>query len=98
MAVMIEDKDVPKNCAHCWHHYNCNYYKRDYLMLEKYADYKPDNCPIHEVKTGRWIPCKVSSGRDSWQCSVCGRRARGKVENLPYCHCGAKMKEGEVKE
>ena len=55
MAVIIEDKDVPKNCAHCWHSYACNYYKRDYLMLEKYADYKPDNCPIHEVTTGHCI-------------------------------------------
>ena len=40
---------------------------------------------------GKWIPTQVSSGRDSWKCSVCGRRARGKIENLPYCHCGARM-------
>lgn len=46
-----------------------------------------------ERKPGRWIPMKVSSGRDSWKCSVCGRRARGKLENLPYCHCGAKMEK-----
>ncbi len=46
-------------------------------------------------RTGRWIPMEVSSGRDSWKCSVCGRRARGKLENLPYCHCGCKM-EGEA--
>ena len=45
---------------------------------------------------GKWIPTQVSSGRDSWKCSVCGRRARGKIENLPYCHCGARMvQEGE---
>ena len=43
------------------------------------------------VRHGRWIPMFVSSGRSSWQCSKCGRRARGKRENLPYCHCGAKM-------
>lgn len=49
---------------------------------------------VVERKTGRWIPMEVSSGRDSWKCSVCGRRARGKLENLPYCHCGAKM-EGD---
>ena len=46
-----------------------------------------------ERKKGKWIPMQVSSGRDSWKCSVCGRRARGKLENLPYCHCGAKMEE-----
>lgn len=45
-----------------------------------------------ERKTGEWIPMTVSGGRDSWKCSICGRRARGKLENLPYCHCGAKMK------
>lgn len=44
-----------------------------------------------ERKHGEWIPMTVSSGMDSWKCSVCGRRARGKLENLPYCHCGAKM-------
>ena len=37
------------------------------------------------------IKNEVSSGQDSWTCSECGRRARGKKENLPYCHCGCKM-------
>lgn len=46
-----------------------------------------------EIVHGHWIEKEVSSGRDSWECSVCGRRARGKIENLPYCHCGAKMDE-----
>lgn len=46
-----------------------------------------------EVKHGRWEPVTVSSGRDSWKCSVCGRRARGNREYLPYCHCGAKMND-----
>lgn len=50
---------------------------------------------VQPQKVGKWIPMTVSSGRDSWKCSVCGRRARGKIENLPYCHCGAKMEEGE---
>lgn len=47
---------------------------------------------VTERKTGKWIPMQVSSGRDSWKCSVCGRRARGKKENLPFCHCGADMR------
>lgn len=46
-------------------------------------------------KKGKWISMEVSSGRDSWKCSLCGRRARGKKENLPFCHCGADMKEVE---
>ena len=45
------------------------------------------------VVRGHWIEMQVSSGRDSWQCSICGRRTRGKLVNLPYCHCGAKMDE-----
>ena len=49
------------------------------------------------VRHGQWEPMPVSSGRDSWRCSECGRRARGKRENLPYCHCGAKM-DAEVGE
>ncbi len=43
------------------------------------------------VRRGHWTRMKVSSGKDSWRCSVCGRRSRGKLKNLPYCHCGAKM-------
>lgn len=43
------------------------------------------------VRHGMWESVTVSSGRDSWKCSECGRRARGKRKNLPYCHCGAKM-------
>ena len=46
---------------------------------------------VAEVKHGKWIKATVSSGRESWECSVCHRRARGKKKNLPYCHCGAKM-------
>lgn len=47
------------------------------------------------ITVGKWIPVEVSSGRDSWRCSVCGRHARGKTKNLPYCHCGAKMEVEE---
>lgn len=59
-------------------------------------------CEIKELlecmppeRKGVWIPMPVSSGRDSWKCSVCGRRARGKRENLPFCHCGADMRKEE---
>lgn len=52
---------------------------------------KPDLVEYAPVVHGKWIKKTVSSGRESWECSVCHRRARGKKENLPYCHCGAKM-------
>ena len=48
-----------------------------------------------ERPQGKWLPMEVSSGRDSWKCSICGRRARGKLHNLPFCHCGADMREGK---
>lgn len=50
-----------------------------------------------ERSQGEWIPMIVSSGRDSWKCSVCGRRARGKLSNLPFCHCGADMRGSKEK-
>lgn len=61
-------------------------YMCDYLKSIEPADVVP-------VVHGHWIKQTVSNGRDSWQCSICGRRARGKRENLPYCHCGAIMDE-----
>ena len=48
---------------------------------------------VRENIHGEWIPMTVSSGRNSWQCSECGRRARVKKENLPFCHCGADMRD-----
>lgn len=54
--------------------------------------------PSADRPVGEWIPMTVSSGRDSWKCSVCGRRARGKTKNLPYCHCGARMKGADDEE
>ena len=63
-------------------------------VMVAYKDQIDDMPTIEERKTGKWIQMEVSSGRDSWKCSVCGRRARGKLKNLPYCHCGAMM-EGE---
>ncbi|WP_294772026.1 hypothetical protein [uncultured Eubacterium sp.] len=48
---------------------------------------------VDTERHAHWIKNEVSSGQESWTCSVCGRRARGKKENLPYCHCGCKMDE-----
>lgn len=67
----------------------------DQQMKEMVDEAKCEILAVQPEKVGKWIPMTVSSGRDSWKCSVCGRRARGKIKNLPYCHCGAKMEEGE---
>lgn len=64
----------------CAHHWSC-------LKLNNI-----NALPSADRPQGEWIPMRVSSGRDSWKCSICGRRARGKLENIPYCHCGARMR------
>ena len=61
-------------------------YCRDDILIDKIPA-----ADVVEVKHGKWVKATVSSGRESWECSVCHRRARGKKKNLPYCHCGAKM-------
>ena len=73
----ITEEDVKKYCM-----------QRNLVCMTYELFYQKTHKP-HKV--GRWLPVIVSSGRDSWKCSLCGRRARGKIENLPYCHCGAKM-------
>lgn len=62
-------------------------------MFQHWVEVQP-SVEAEPVQHGRWIPMNVSSGRDSWKCSLCGRRARGALNNLPYCHCGARM-DGE---
>lgn len=60
---------------------------------------------VVEVRHGHWIhSVKVLDEKHSYhrfKCSLCGRvTARPfetDVEDLPYCHCGAKM-DGERKE
>lgn len=52
--------------------------------------------PVIHAHWEPWLPMDVSEENDYWCCSVCGRRAKGKIEDLPYCHCGAKM-DKEIK-
>ena len=70
------------------------YCDRNICVSNEYNSIGCDECEItksQNTKTGHWIPCTVGSGLDNWECSECGRRTRGKLENLPYCCCGAKM-------
>lgn len=55
-----------------------------------------------EPKTAHWIKEESIYGWDghSYQCSECGRSIHldtemEDLEDYPYCHCGAKMQEGE---
>jgi DNA-directed RNA polymerase subunit RPC12/RpoP len=53
---------------------------------------------IEERKTGKWIEFP---NHYAYKCSECGRiieTVDGKsnvCKHYPYCHCGAKMEEGE---
>ena len=71
---------------------HCDFPYLSEVTLEELIDDAP-TVDVTPVKHGHWIEMTVSSGSDSWKCSLCGRRARGKLKNLPYCHCGAKMDE-----
>lgn len=52
---------------------------------------------VQPVKRGRWIHDRGGyDGRDNWyHCSECNRTLNlicgKKLENYPYCHCGARM-------
>jgi hypothetical protein len=63
------------------------------------------------VRHGRWIPyyepmecfvdvylnTEIRDVQVGWICSECGRHEQhSAVEEMPYCHCGAKM-DAEVK-
>lgn len=48
------------------------------------------------IKHGQWIHQTGYDKRDNWYvCSECGRSINliggDRLENYPYCHCGAKM-------
>ena len=48
------------------------------------------------IKRGQWILQDGYDKRDNWYvCSECGRSINliggDRLENYPYCHCGAKM-------
>ena len=55
------------------------------------------------VRHGRWVHDGGGyDGRDNWyHCSECNRTLNlicgKKLEDYPYCHCGAKMDGGEYK-
>lgn len=55
-----------------------------------------------EQKEGKWIPHEVKLPDRTilnYTCSACGRKLIGygteTLSEVPYCHCGAKMREGK---
>lgn len=59
-------------------------------------------CPFKfaPVIEGKWNQIDTWATKAKYQCSVCGRTimsaVRVNMEKYPYCHCGAKMSEGEL--
>lgn len=53
--------------------------------------------PYDESPQGEWIHNGINiEGMDIYRCSVCNRLIvtwSARVQEYPYCHCGAKMKE-----
>lgn len=88
-------------CMGCGHENNCGIHgcailrRAEELLREQGKE---------QVRNGRWVPeeheDRVSptiTNRYTWYyCSECGRRLIGytKLEDAPYCHCGAKMDGG----
>lgn len=56
------------------------------------------------VRHGQWIPMyeeaerlttegwQIGEVQTAWKCSLCGREEIADRDEMPYCHCGAKMR------
>lgn len=70
----------------------------DWAFFESMVEEQPT---VEERPKGKWIECQ--SGYDQrdhfYKCSECGRFINlicgAKLEDFPYCHCGADMKGEE---
>lgn len=61
------------------------------------------SCPTFNhisVIEGKWHQIQRWTTKAKYQCSVCGRTimsaVKVNIEKYPYCHCGAKMSEGNM--
>lgn len=67
-------------------------------------NFYPQNHQCHfnltPVIEGKWNQIDTWATKAKYQCSVCGRTIMSalkvNMEKYPYCHCGAKMSEGDV--
>jgi len=82
----------------------------EYIKETNYSDYdwkyekRADICPLVEIeehKKGKWIKVSETEFGIGYQCSECGKFILTesidgrKLEDFPYCHCGAKMERCE---
>lgn len=68
-------------------------------LTTRFIDAQPA-ADVAEVRHGRWILIRRQAASAIFKCSECGREevfdSFHRLENTPYCHCGARMdKEDE---
>lgn len=94
-----------KTCGNCEYTdgmcYTSNPPKRKCTIDKNYYDYGHKcHFKFAPVIEGKWNQIQRWATKAKYQCSVCGRTimsaVRVNMEKYPYCHCGAKMSEGEV--
>ena len=93
-------------CKDCIHYEICDEYVSPCESFPEVDGCKcfKNKADVVEVKHGYWIHSTKEVGVNlyhRWQCSECGRTVarlnESDIEDLPYCHCGAKM-DGERRE
>lgn len=91
------DIEMPTYCYDCPCHNGEN--GRCNITGDSVFDKRPFDCPLKEVKHGKW----VHLGGDEWCCSVCGEviftEGSWEKPDKKYCNeCGAKMDGKEENE
>lgn len=92
-------------CEHCNFINKCVLENNKWKYLCKFDNnYYPRNHQCHfnltPVIEGKWNQIQRLATKAKYQCSVCGRTimsaVKVNIEKYPYCHCGAKMSEGNM--
>lgn len=90
MGIYIKDMEMPKNCLECVF-YRSTSSTYDYCCISTVEPkgYIPEDCPLVEEKTGKWI----KHAENFYACSVCSAVVH---TNFNYCpNCGARMVNDE---
>lgn len=74
---------------------NIDKVKMEQIIRDELPPVKPTE------KVGHWITVNKGLKVTSYKCSECGRTVRDDtdydvIKDYPYCHCGAKMREGAI--
>ena len=65
MSVIITNRNKPKDCLHCWNHYDCDYYLAEPVdgYIDKNCHLKSVNELIEEISrkanSGQWSDATV---------------------------------------